>query len=550
MPTIDALQPAYSVSDSDELMISQSDIARKATRAQLLAGVQPALAIPSGTLLGRMSAGVGAPETIALGANLTIGNGALSAPAPFLIEELPVGAAPMPGDLVAIGQAGQNAAIAYAAFMSGLSQIGGVDASNLTVTATGAALTRRLADCLADALTIESFGAVGDGVTDDTAAFAAAAGSGKSLRLDGRIYIVNGPLNFVSPSAMVGIAGASIIRRLQLTPSASWIEVSSTSFEAYGVIFDAGGMDAADMPAVLVTQTCSALVLSACTFIRATGSSQGAGLDINGVAGSTWQISACQFDNNALHGLHASGVGSLTVDGCEASDNGDCGFCIDQSVACILRGNTCTDNAIGISVGGWAAGAASTASGPSCLIGGNFCNNNAAWGFAVAAGAALISGNTAQSNGIMTPGGGILARLGASRLSDNTVTDGAYGIDARGCWGTAICGNHVSTSTIGIAVGGSQNVFVGGNLLLTNAWAVLVTAIEPVLSNLLTGPITVACNWIGFTTPQGGGIRVLDATQGVAIVDNDINGWGSATVNQALWLHTDAAVVRGNRWNN
>ena len=34
------------------------------------------------------------------------------------------------------------------------------------------------------------------------------------------------------------------------------------------------------------------------------------------------------------------------------------------------------------------------------------------------------------------------------------------------------------------------------------------------------------------------------------MVGNDINGWGSATVNQAMWLHTDAAVVRGNRWNN
>jgi hypothetical protein len=43
---------------------------------------------------------------------------------------------------------------------------------------------------------------------------------------------------------------------------------------------------------------------------------------------------------------------------------------------------------------------------------------------------------------------------------------------------------------------------------------------------------------------------VLDAAQGVAVVDNDFNGWGSATVNQALWLHTDAAVVRANRWNN
>ena len=550
MPTIDALQQAYSVSDSDELMISQSDIARKATRAQLLAGVQAALAIPSGTLLGRMSAGVGAPETITLGANLTIGNGALSAPSPFLIEGLPAGAAPMAGDLVAMGQAGQNTAVAYANFMSGLSQVGGVDASNLTVIATGAALARRVADCLADALTVESFGALGDGVTDDTAAFAAAAASGKPLRLDGRIYIVNGPLNLSATGAMVGIAGASIIRRLQLAPSASWIEISASSFDGFGIIFDAGGMAAADMPAVLVAPTCTALVLAACSFIHATGPSQGAGLNINGTAGSSWQINACRFDNNTLHGLQAAGTGSVTVSNCEASGNGDYGICIGPGIACKLRNNMCTDNAIGISIGNWTTGAASPTNGPACIVSENLCNNNSAWGIAVAAGAALISGNTAQSNGLMTPGGGILARLGASRLCGNIISGGGHGIDARGNWGTAICGNHVSDSTTGIAVGGGQNVFANGNLLLTNSWAILVTAIEPALSNLLTGPATISGNWIGFTTPQGGGIRVLDAAQGVAVTDNDINGWGSATVNQAMWLHTDAAVVRGNRWNN
>ena len=550
MPTIDALQQAYSVSDSDELMISQSDIARKATRAQLLAGVQPALALPSGTLLGRMSAGVGAPEPIALGANLTLGNGALSAPAPFLIEGLPLGTAPMPGDLVAMGQTGQNAAVEYAAFMSGLSQVGGIDASNLTAIATGAALARRLADCLADATTVESFGAVGDGATDDTAAFAAAAASGRPLRLDGRIYVVNGPLNLATTAAMVGVAGASVIRRLQLMPSANWIQVSVPFFEAYGITFDAGGMAGADMAAVSVTASCQALALTACSFLHATGPTQGTGLSITGSASSNWSVNACSFDNNTVHGLYASGAGSVAVEGCEASGNGGHGFCLDPGVGCALRNNTSVSNGIGISIGNWSVGPASPTSGPDCLVSGNVCNNNSAWGIAMAAGNALVSVNTAQGNGLMTPGGGILARLGASRLSGNVVTGGGYGIDARGNWGTAICGNHVSGCTTGISVGGGQNIFVNGNVLLTNSWAILVSAIEPSLSGLLTGPATIAANWIGFTTPQGGGICVLDAAQGIAVVDNDINGWGSATVNQAMWLHTDAAVVRGNRWNN
>ena len=108
MPTIDSLQQAFSVSDSDELVISQSDTARKATRAQLLSGVEQALSLPSNTLLGRLSAGVGAPEPIMLGANLTIANSALSEPAPFIIDELIPGNPPAPSDLVPVSQGGGN----------------------------------------------------------------------------------------------------------------------------------------------------------------------------------------------------------------------------------------------------------------------------------------------------------------------------------------------------------------------------------------------------------------------------------------------------------
>ena len=77
MPTIDQLAPATAASDNDELLVSQSGIARKVTRAQVLAGVQPQLAISSGTLLGRISGGMGGPEQISIGANLSLTNGAL-----------------------------------------------------------------------------------------------------------------------------------------------------------------------------------------------------------------------------------------------------------------------------------------------------------------------------------------------------------------------------------------------------------------------------------------------------------------------------------------
>ena len=104
MPTIDELAPATAASDNDELPVSQSGITRKVTRAQLLAGLQPQLAISSGTLLGRISGGMGGPEQISIGANLYLTDGALSASAtPFNVASLIAGTVPASSDLDSAG---------------------------------------------------------------------------------------------------------------------------------------------------------------------------------------------------------------------------------------------------------------------------------------------------------------------------------------------------------------------------------------------------------------------------------------------------------------
>jgi parallel beta-helix repeat protein len=550
MPTIDDLPAAVSVSDGDELIVSQSDVARKATRAQMLSGVQPALAIASGTLLGRLSPGIGAPESIALGANLTIGNGALSAPAPFVIAGLTNGGAPAAADQVPIAQGGQNAQIAYAAFLSGLSALPGISGSNLTAVANGGTYTRPIADYLGDALSIESFGAAGDGITDDTDAFIAALATGRPLRLDGRVYIVNGALNFAVTAAVLGVPGSTVIRRATLVSPTSWISVTSPAFQATGVIFDAGALTGADMPAVAVGLACLSATFTACSFINAVGPTQGSGLSVSVATGAVCQLVQCGFESNGLHGVDAAGTGILTTDGCVAAGNGGCGIRVEAGVGCAIRTCQCTANSLGVSIGNWGTGAAPQQLGPSCVVAENICNGNSDWGIAIAAGGALVTGNTMQGNGTVMPGGGLLARLAASRVGDNIITQGATGIDARGCWGSLLTGNHVSNASTGISAGGSQNMDISGNTLLTNVWALHVSAIEPALSNVPTGPLSITSNWIGFTTAQGGGIAVLDAAQGIAIVGNDINGWGSAIVNQAIWLHSDAAILRDNRWNN
>ncbi|HQU03049.1 MAG TPA: right-handed parallel beta-helix repeat-containing protein, partial [Acetobacteraceae bacterium] len=121
MPTIGQLPAALSVSDSDEIPIFQNGQTVAATRAQLLAGLQPALAVPANTLLGAIAPGNAAPGPISIGANLTLSNNSLSAnAAPFDIVALPSTNLPNASDLIPLGQGGVNKAISYAQFMAGL----------------------------------------------------------------------------------------------------------------------------------------------------------------------------------------------------------------------------------------------------------------------------------------------------------------------------------------------------------------------------------------------------------------------------------------------
>ncbi len=153
MPTIDQLAPATAASDADELIASQNGVARKLTRAQLMAGLQPQLALSSGTLLGRLSAGTGGPEQVSIGANLILNNGTLAAAAaPFQVAHLPAGTVPAPSDQLPLAQSGTNVSVSYAQFASGLSKVGAIDVSSMTVTPSGTSASQKMADFAASSL--------------------------------------------------------------------------------------------------------------------------------------------------------------------------------------------------------------------------------------------------------------------------------------------------------------------------------------------------------------------------------------------------------------
>jgi parallel beta-helix repeat protein len=550
MPTIDELASAVSVSDGDELVVSQSDIARKATRAQLLAGVQPALSILSGNLLGRVSPGTGVPEQIAIGANLTVVNGVISGSAAFEVAALEAAEPPNPIDLIAVAQGGQNAAISYASLMGGLHTVGGIDGSQLQIMPAGAPGSRNLAQITSDAISIESFGAMGDGVTDDTNAFTAAVASGRVLRRDNRVYVINGTLLLAGAAALIGVPGETVIRRTQILSTQPWITVAAPAIFAQGIIFDGGALAATDSPLVSVATTCLAAVIQECQFINATGASEGHGIALNTTAAAAHLLRNCVMSANAQCGIAASGAGTIEIDYCTCTGNGSYGLSVAASLSFTVSGNNCSNNLIGISIGDWENAAGSAPVGEGCRISGNICNGNTQWGIAVAGANCAVLGNLVSGNCSVLVGGGILARLSYALIANNVVAGGACGLDVRTSVGIHVSENHISACNVGLLAGGCQNSVINGNHLISNIWGVILTAIEPTLSNVPGGSVTVESNWIGFSSAQGGGVQILDGAAGVSIINNDLNGWGSATSDQALWVHTDAAVVSGNRWNN
>jgi hypothetical protein len=118
MPTIPQLPQTSSITAADEVPLSQSGVTRATTVGTLLAGTQPAIMAPSGTLLGRVSLGAGGPEPITVGAGLTLAGASLAATA-VPITSLSTVSTIAAGDLVGISQGGADHSIAYSNFLNG-----------------------------------------------------------------------------------------------------------------------------------------------------------------------------------------------------------------------------------------------------------------------------------------------------------------------------------------------------------------------------------------------------------------------------------------------
>jgi hypothetical protein len=581
MPTIGQLPPASSVSDSDLVAIFQNEQTLAATRAQFLAGTQTALTLPPNSLLGNAATGTAAPGPITVGANLTLTGNTLSAAAvPFQIAGLTTGAVPQAADVVPLGQSGQNVGVSYANFLEGLANVPGIPGGALTAKATGATTVRTINALAANAVSIEDFGAAGDGVTDDSAALLAAVGSGFPVRLQAKTYAIAGECDITGTTCTIlGVSGLSVLlrsaqSRLGSAATATWISVSSTNFFADGVIFDANTAVTANTYAVAIQSSCTKSLITRCLFRNAMGSGNGSGLTYQPSDPKITQhhVDDCEFAANAVNGLYAFAVDALSITNCRAHDNANNGICVnsmDTTFTLKIRNlqivsNTCWNNGVGIIVGNFVAnnvGAQPFLYGNAnpdvlgAVIASNNCYSNVDYGIYISGRNILVSGNLCANNSsIGSFGAGILCDTGYCTVSGNMITGAApFGIDCGGSIYTNVDDNYINGAVVGLNIGGGQNCRARSNFIQdSTAVSISVQNVEGDGTGdnfgLACTDLQIVGNWISYSGSTFG-IVVRDAAQNLLVEDNIIFVSAGGNVINAISAYTDNIIVRGNLLN-
>jgi parallel beta-helix repeat protein len=579
MPTIGQLPAASSVSDSDEVPIFQNGQTLAATRAQVLAGLQTALVVPQNTLLGGIGPGSAAPVPIAIGSNLSMSGGTLSASAaPFEITSLPAGVTPGAADIVPIGQSGANAGITYANFMAGIGGVSGLPGGALTATATGATTARTLAALADNAVSIEDFGSAGDGVTDDSAALLAALASGNPVRFGAKTYAIAGECDITAAScALLGVPGLTKLTRpaqsrLGTSATAAWISISSATLFIDGIIFDANTAVTADTYAVAIQAACTKSIVTRCLFRNAKSPNNGSGLIYvaSDPAITQHHVNDCEFTANAAHGIFIQASDAFSITNCRAHDNTGNGIHADsQDPSFTLKirelhivGNTTWNNNCGILVGNFnTTNTGSVIYGNAnpdilaAVIAANNTYSNREYGIFMSGRNILVSGNLCTNNsGSGGSGAGILCDTGYCKVSGNMITGAsAFGIDCGGSIYTEVSNNYVNGAAYGINIGGGQYCTARDNFV-QDCTAIGID-VQNVESNGRGNDFNLACtglsivgNWISYSG-EVFGIQVLDAAQNVLIADNVILAEPGADMARAVAAYTDTATIRGNVLN-
>lgn len=290
---------------------------------------------------------------------------------------------------------------------------------------TGAA-ERTVQDKLRDVISVKDFGAVGDGVTDDTAAIQAAIDYATSLAKPAEVIIPSGNTYILNVATRTGIAAgvAGLVMRDNVTL------VINGTLKAKANIYGPG--------------TLSALIKS--PDVGNTGSSITGSGTIDGNRSN--QLTSTQCDN-----IYLRAVSQVSVNGIKCINANGNGILIDKAVSGSNHTNVAVTNTV--VVGCNTIGIQVSHSAANLVIANNrvsSCTNNCI--------------DVYDENGTVTPDPGVIS------ITGNTVSGGLVGIFPETVANCSVVGNAISGCTYaGISTnrvnGAPSNIVISGN----NIWS-------------------------------------------------------------------------------
>jgi parallel beta-helix repeat protein len=373
-----------------------------------------------------------------------------------------------------------------------------VDASgniNGIVKATGSTASRSLANRFADVVNVKDFGAVGDGVTDDTIAIQSAINITTEVFFPSGTYIVSSLL-IPSDTTLSGEAGpSSIIKRKNNTSNGYFIKANiQKNIGFYNLTIDGNKANQTVGYHNLLFTECEEVSIKQCKLINA---KTFAGISIEGGTNeeniSRSIIEGNFFEDNDNSGIYINKESYISIEANHFTNNGGDGITVINYVFppvsnvqnyFIINGNRCIQNVNGIRFVGFYEGGTPSQPFPGPLmppqkcviISNNICKSNSQYGIAFQGVGGNVFGNYCERNGTTVSDGGILANCWNTSVTNNIIYDNAYwGIDAGGSRNVIVSNNVVSyqglTSGLGgngVNIGGSVNSQVSDNILEAN----------------------------------------------------------------------------------
>jgi len=355
------------------------------------------------------------------------------------------------------------------------------------------AVQRTVESKLQDVVSVKDFGAVGNGVADDTAAIQAAINANNTVLFPNGTYVVT-TLSGLSNSNWIANGNVVLQRKASSSTSDPIVRFSSkTNFTIEGsIIFDGNKASQSNPANNLEIIACSGFKILEITSKNAKESGgYGCGIVINSGTGSSTQtanlIENCTFIDNDVDGIFIQKDFYTSIVNCLSEGNGNDGLQVSDlvlppvaNVTNFMRvdGNRFLNNTRnGFNFLGFYVDSSSTfgwqvPASRFIQISNNTCYNNGKYGGVWQGQHGIISGNIFYLNGSTSGvGGGVTANCSYSSIIGNTfIGNNNFQFDAGGSYALQIADNYFrsgglkdNTSCVEINVGGTQESTVTGN---------------------------------------------------------------------------------------